>query len=644
MNFRHENLFQKNNIKEPLKNNSMKKSIILIFLFIFNFSFSQKGKIQLKNDNFKSGKENNYLYESPSGVTIPDNSLVAVVYLEKTKKNAIKNNYVPLLKKGTNFEFALQVPDSTSFLFLAIVDSKNKIVDNNTEKGYVVYLNAKTKQDLEKAKLLQLNLTWAADNFLKTKITSEEILAQYEELFKQNPSLTETKYYLSYLNMKLAKNKEETTPKLIQLAQKLEKKNTEKDLISAYSIYSNLGNKEKGTELKKQIIATFPKGEMAKNDFIMSFYSIKDKSEVSILAYKQKFAETFNDQSSENDDFFYSQILSICLKNRDSNGMEKYEKLISDKSNIARQYNDVAWDLVGEDTYGPAKEIDFAEKISKKSLDFVKETMNISKENQFRLQDSYYNYIDTYATILFKQKKYDLAFQYLDEMSKEVEFNAGSKAKYAAFAENVKGLHFTKDYIEKELKAGTESIVMLNQLQNIYKGLNLPETEFEKIKATSIKETAQKAKEELIKQFGTDKAIDFALTNLEGKNVKLSDYLGKVVVLDFWATWCGPCRASFPAMQEMVTKYKNDNVVFLFMDVWENGEPKETLSNVSKFITDNKYTFNVLFDYTKEIATKYKIEGIPSKVVIDKKGNFVNPNFHISTDNLDALIAENLKK
>lgn len=623
----------------------MKKSIILIFLFIFNISFSQKGKIQLKNDNFKSGKENNYLYESPSGVTIPDNSLVAAVYLESTK-GTIKNKYVPLLEKGTNFEFALQVPDSTSFLFLAIVDSKNKIVDNNTEKGYVVYLNAKTKQNLEKAKLSQLNMTWAADHFLKTKITSEEILAQYEELFKQNPGLTETKYYLNYLFAKYKINKEETTPKLIQLAQKLEKKNTEKDLTSAYSIYSNLRNREKATELKKQIIATFPKGEMAKNDYIMSFYSSKDKTEESILVTKLKYTETFNDQSSERDDFFYSQILSIYLKNRDINGMEKYEKLISDKSNIARQYNDVAWDLVGEEIYGPAKEIDFAEKISKKSIDFAKETMNNAKDNgnQFQLQASYNTYADTYALIMFKQKKYDLAFQYQDEIAKQDGLGTASKAQYAAYAEKVKGLQFTKDYIEKELRSGTESIVLLNQLENIYKGLNLPEREFEKIKESYTKATTQKAKDELIKQFGTNKAIDFALTNLEGKNVKLSDYIGKVVVLDFWATWCGPCRASFPAMQEMVTKYKNDNVVFLFMDVWEKGEPKETQSNVIKFITDNKYTFNVLFDYKSEIALKYKIESIPSKVVIDKSGNFVSPNFHISPENLDALIAENLKK
>ena len=76
---------------------------------------------------------------------------------------------------------------------------------------------------------------------------------------------------------------------------------------------------------------------------------------------------------------------------------------------------------------------------------------------------------------------------------------------------------------------------------------------------------------ELNKYYGGDlKAKDFSLTNLEGKTVKLSDYKGKIVVLDFWATWCGPCRESLPHMQELVNQYKGKDVEFFFVNTMEN--------------------------------------------------------------------------
>jgi thiol-disulfide isomerase/thioredoxin len=140
-------------------------------------------------------------------------------------------------------------------------------------------------------------------------------------------------------------------------------------------------------------------------------------------------------------------------------------------------------------------------------------------------------------------------------------------------------------------------------------------------------------------------APQFTLKNLDGEAITLADLKGKTVILDFWATWCGPCKASFPGMQEVVEKYKdNDNVVLLFVDTFEDGKNRE--KDVAKFIKDNKYDFHVLIDgkvkdsNDYEVAKKYGITGIPTKIIIGPSGkiNFRAVGFNGNNDKLKQEI------
>ena len=219
--------------------------------------------------------------------------------------------------------------------------------------------------------------------------------------------------------------------------------------------------------------------------------------------------------------------------------------------------------------------------------------------------------------------------------------NSKEKECYAVYLEKANGMEVAKTYLEKELAAGIGSKVMMKHLEEIYKKLNISENKFADLKSDSEKLVAENSKIEYTKKYGDFKGIDFALTNLEGKKVQLSELKGKVVVLDFWATWCGPCLASFPYMQKMVEKYKGKSVEFLFINTGENTTPEETVQLISKFITDKKYDFNVLFDFEKEVSKKYKIKGIPTKVIIGKEGNLVSDSF--SDGNMDLLIDEQIK-
>lgn len=143
-----------------------------------------------------------------------------------------------------------------------------------------------------------------------------------------------------------------------------------------------------------------------------------------------------------------------------------------------------------------------------------------------------------------------------------------------------------------------------------------------------------KAKDNLIASLASQlmkrAAQDFSLYNLENKKVKLSDFKGKVVILDFWATWCGPCIRSFPAMESLVNKYKNDeDVQFLFINTAQKESDYKSI--VSDFIKKNNYSFNVLFDemndWNKRIAKLYEVEALPTKIIIDRNGDI---RFHSS--------------
>jgi thiol-disulfide isomerase/thioredoxin len=122
-------------------------------------------------------------------------------------------------------------------------------------------------------------------------------------------------------------------------------------------------------------------------------------------------------------------------------------------------------------------------------------------------------------------------------------------------------------------------------------------------------------------------APDFTAYTPEGKAVKLSDFRGKVVILDFWATWCGPCMVSMPGLEEVYQQIKDKDVVVLSLNTWDD---KEDFKTWVKENSGTKYHFNFVRDPAEgdragirkaSIAKRlYKVPGIPTMYVIDKQG------------------------
>lgn len=115
------------------------------------------------------------------------------------------------------------------------------------------------------------------------------------------------------------------------------------------------------------------------------------------------------------------------------------------------------------------------------------------------------------------------------------------------------------------------------------------------------------------------KAADFELKTLEGKSIKLSDYHGKIVIIDFWATWCGPCRKGVPDLVELQNEYKDKLVV-----IGISLDQQNTIKELEPFMKQYGINYPVVLG-TQQVVMDYgNIQAIPTSFLIDQSGNIVD--------------------
>jgi len=138
-----------------------------------------------------------------------------------------------------------------------------------------------------------------------------------------------------------------------------------------------------------------------------------------------------------------------------------------------------------------------------------------------------------------------------------------------------------------------------------------------------------------------DAAPDFNLTSVDGNKVTLASLKGKVVLLDFWATWCGPCKAAMPTIQKLHEAYKDKGVVILGVNTWEKNADA-----ARDYMAKKKFTYGCLMN-GDDLAKAYGVVGIPTLVIIGKDGKVAMADMGLSDDTgaslrkvIDAALAK----
>ena len=159
-----------------------------------------------------------------------------------------------------------------------------------------------------------------------------------------------------------------------------------------------------------------------------------------------------------------------------------------------------------------------------------------------------------------------------------------------------------------------------NKLSSAYKTDTLTETSQTTENETESEETedSQTSSEETDSgENAAETAPDFTMTNASGEEVKLSDFFDKPVVLNFWASWCGPCKSEMPHFEDAYQKYGED-INFVIVNLTDGT--RETVENASDFIEEQGYTFPLYFDTNTEGAVTYGTYSIPVTYFIGADG------------------------
>lgn len=120
-----------------------------------------------------------------------------------------------------------------------------------------------------------------------------------------------------------------------------------------------------------------------------------------------------------------------------------------------------------------------------------------------------------------------------------------------------------------------------------------------------------------------DSTPDFTVLDASGNEVKLSDFYGKPIIINFWATWCEPCKSELPAFNNIYNEY-GDKVTILMINLTDGS--RDTVDGVKKFAEDNGYDFPIYFDTEQSAAQAYGLYSVPVSVYIDGKGELYGIN------------------
>jgi thiol-disulfide isomerase/thioredoxin len=546
------------------------------------------------------------------------------------------------VKAGSLNSGSINIDSNATCLAFGFSGKKEK--DNNGSKGYIVPIYNNSKEPVKGYYASAGQLYAGYGEFLFGMPNTPQKNVELLELGVQKyPELkNEASYYSNYFNAISSAKKPDAKETIAKMISEIEQRqNLNEGLYGVLSNYfARNKNKPKADSLKEVVKLKFPNGNWVNNEIVTKFMAEKvaDKK----VALYEDFAKASKDLKKDESTIkmMKSQIATAFSKEKNTAMYDKWSADLS-MGEKAAALNNKAWAMAEE-----GKDLAEAKKMSAEATMYAKQQSEkptekkpdnlTTKQWKEQLNGNYAMYADTYAYILYQLGEYKEGLSYakvgatINEL-KDPEYNE----RYAMLLAKAAPVAEAKKIIESMAKAGKASAKTKEALKEVYVKQNKSDAGFDTYLA-AIEASAKKEKHDaLVKTMINKPSPKFALKDWDGNEVSLESLKGKVVVVDFWATWCGPCIASMPGMKKAQEQLAaNPNVKFLFVDTWENVDNK--LDNSKEFMKKKNYPFYVLMDNDNKMVTDFEVSGIPTKFIMDKQGNirFKAVGFEGNTDAL----------
>ena len=573
------------------------------------------------DDGLAAGKSFVFTYHPTEEVASP----IAMFYA--TVDGEVMADEVKLKAQSTGaYQGVWKAPAGVQAVAFAIADTDYTVIDNNEKMGYVL-ANESAGGDAFFAKA-----TYYAGNMPARRLGIDRNLEKAHAYAVKGIAAGELSDPIAK-HMDLMRfagaidEAEEGNDKLMAFAKKLEdqKKPSDDEYFFLVNYYKGPGSDStKAEEYTKKASKRYPTGQVVQQERRDQFYQAY-RGEVGPMQEAYDAYVAVLDPAEQSDMLAMANRLMASKWGGEGN-WEKFDfylNKIEDPMVKASLLNSQAWPRTGQSPGAEAPEAELALEFSEKAMmllrqmgadDRPQEVLPVHWDRQLTSSKSMFG--DTYALALYQNGKKEKALEMQMMACEGNEFgDFDMNERLAIFHKEVKPADQTEKLLAHLIQKGKASGKVVDMHRELFMANNDMESAYAGYLDLLQAEARAEQLAELKKKMMDKEAPAFTLTDLDGNTVDLADLEGKVKVIDFWATWCGPCKASFPAMQEAQDTYADrDDVVFLFINSWENGDRAK---NAREYITDNEYTFRVLMDEDDAVIKSFGVRGIPTKFIID---------------------------